>query len=80
MITARILVAKKLLSRTRGEDDHRVIIVRVTNAGRKLLHAIDAEVKAHVDYFARILRPREREAALSILMFYVGASMSMRGK
>jgi DNA-binding MarR family transcriptional regulator len=73
---ARTLAAKKLLTRTRGETDQRVIIVSVTEAGRKLLHAIDAEVKVHVDYFTRALSPRERESALSILMFYVGVSMS----
>jgi hypothetical protein len=53
-----------------------VIIINVTPAGRKLLRAIDARVKTHVDDFARTLNPREREAALSILMFYVGASLS----
>ena len=74
-----MLVAKKLLSRTRAQHDQRVIIVRVTDAGRKLLHAIDAEVKVHVDYFAAST-PKEREAALSILMFYVGTSMSTHGE
>jgi len=73
---ARSLVAKKLLSRTRGQHDQRVIIVSVTPSGRELLRTIDAEVKVHVDDFASTLSPREREAALSILMFYVGTSLS----
>jgi DNA-binding MarR family transcriptional regulator len=72
----RTLSEKKLVSRTRGQTDARAIMVGVTETGRKLLHAIDAEVKVHVDYFTRVLTPKERESALSILMFYVGASMS----
>jgi DNA-binding MarR family transcriptional regulator len=70
------LAAKQLVSRARGKSDQRVTIVSVTESGRKLLHAIDAAVKVHVDYFAQTLSPKEREAALSILMFYVGATLS----
>jgi DNA-binding MarR family transcriptional regulator len=72
----RTLAERKLVSRTRGQTDQRAILVRVTESGRKLLHAIDDEVKVHVDYFTRGLTPKERESALSILMFYVGASMA----
>jgi DNA-binding MarR family transcriptional regulator len=72
----RTLSERKLITRTRNEEDQRVIVVEVTDAGRELLHAIDTEVKAHVDYFTRTLTAKDRESALSILMFYVGASMS----
>ena len=36
---------------------------------------IDENVKFHVDYFAGQLSVEERESALSILMFYVGAKI-----
>jgi DNA-binding MarR family transcriptional regulator len=77
---ARTLSKRKLITRTRNDDDQRVIVVRVTEAGRELLHAIDAEVKVHVDYFTRTLTAKDRESALSILMFYVGVSMSTARK
>ncbi len=76
----RTLSERKLISRTRGEVDQRVIVVEATLAGRQLLHSIDVEVKVHVDYFTRGLTSKDRESALSILMFYVGASMSTAGE
>ncbi|HEY7296305.1 MAG TPA: hypothetical protein VH684_00095 [Xanthobacteraceae bacterium] len=47
---ALAFVAKKLMSRARGKSDQRVIIISVTQAGRKLLQAIDAAVKIHVEH------------------------------
>jgi len=47
----------------------------VTRKGQELLHRIDEQVQIHVDYFTRSLTPAETEAALSILMFYVGVSL-----
>lgn len=76
----RGLTERKLISRARDDVDQRVIVVRVTDAGRQLLHAIDTEVKVHVDYFTRSLTLRDQEGALSILMFYVGASISPAGE
>jgi len=73
---SRVLETKQLVSRARGKSDQRVTIVSLTETGQKLLQAIDAAVKVHVDYFARTLSLKQREAALSILMFYVGAILS----
>ena len=41
----------------------------------KVMDAIDENVKFHVDYFVGQLTQEERESALSILMFYVGAKL-----
>lgn len=71
----RTLVEKGLADRSRDDQDQRVTFVGVTDAGKELLHSIDEKVKFHVDYFAEQLTPSERESALSILMFYVGAKL-----
>jgi DNA-binding MarR family transcriptional regulator len=69
----RTLVEKDLATRRRDDQDQRVAYVAVTESGKELLHSIDENVQFHVDYFAGQLTPDERESALSILMFYVGA-------
>lgn len=69
----RSLVEKGLASRRRDDQDQRVTYVAITDAGREVMDAIDERVKFHVDYFAGQLSGEERESALSILMFYVGA-------
>src|SRR5262249_11512996 len=61
--------------RERDKSDNRVIWVKVTKAGRALLHMIDEQVQIHVDYFTANLDPKQTEAALSVLMFYVGVSI-----
>ena len=71
----KLLVAKHYVTRERDKKDSRVAWVRVTKKGQDLLHRIDEQVQTHVDYFTRSLSPAETEAALSILMFYVGVSL-----
>ena len=71
----KLLVKKGHVTRERDKDDSRVAWVKVTPKGRALLHHIDEQVQAHVDYFTRGLPPAETEAALSILMFYAGVSL-----
>lgn len=71
----RTLVEKGLVTRRRDDQDQRVTYVAVTDAGKELLHSIDERVQFHVDYFSGQLTPSERESALSILMFYVGADL-----
>src|SRR5262245_48601208 len=71
----KMLVKKGCVTRERDRDDSRVAWVRVTGKGRALLHHIDEQVQAHVDYFTRGLPRKETEAALSILMFYAGVSL-----
>jgi len=70
----KLLVAKKLVTATRDKADNRVSWVKVTKAGRALLHAIDDQVQIHVDYFTGGLSAKETEAALSILLFYAGVT------
>ena len=71
----RILFDKELVSRRRDERDQRVTFVSITERGREVMDAIDENVKFHVDYFVGQLTVVERESALSILMFYVGAKI-----
>jgi DNA-binding MarR family transcriptional regulator len=71
----RILVEKELVVRRRHEADQRVTYVAISERGREVMDAIDENVKFHVDYFVGQLTVEERESALSILMFYVGAKI-----
>ncbi|MDB5532329.1 MAG: regulatory protein MarR [Hyphomicrobiales bacterium] len=71
----KILSTKGLIKRTRAGSDIRAVQLTVTPNGIELLHQIDSSVKIHVDYFAVQLSPAQREAAVSILMFYVGLSL-----
>lgn len=79
------LVEKKYLARARSTEDQRAALLSITKEGRRLLHEIDEEVQLHTDYFNLQLAPQQREAALSILLFYVGisletpATVSLRG-
>ena len=52
----------------------RLAFEREPEAGKALLHAIDEQVQAHVDYFTRSLTGKQTEAALSVLLFYAGVS------
>jgi DNA-binding MarR family transcriptional regulator len=74
------LVEKGYAARKRGTEDQRVAHITVTRAGRALLHRIDEQVQFHVDYFTGQLSQDQREAAISILMFYVGTSLGIPGK
>src|SRR5690606_40852614 len=71
----RMLVEKGLVARRRAEHDLRVTFVKITPHGREVMDAIDENVQFHVDYFVGQLSDEERESALSILMFYVGAKL-----
>ncbi len=70
-----LLVDKGYVARQRDKTDRRVTWVAVTRAGRTLLHRIDEKVQSHVDHFTRTLTLAQCEAAISILMFYVGISL-----
>jgi DNA-binding MarR family transcriptional regulator len=71
----RTLVEKEVVVRRRDDSDQRVTYVAITEEGRRVMDAIDENVKFHVDYFVGQLTQEERESALSILMFYVGAKL-----
>jgi DNA-binding MarR family transcriptional regulator len=72
----KTLVQKRYAVRRHSDEDHRAIWVEVTLAGKRMLHDLDSRVQIHVDYFNRQLAHDQREAALAILMFYVGVSLS----
>ncbi|MSP93821.1 MAG: MarR family transcriptional regulator [Alphaproteobacteria bacterium] len=76
----KMLDGKNYVARSRDKHDNRVIWVKITKSGRDLLHRIDEQVQIHVDYFTRGLTPHQTEAALSILMFYAGASLRQAPK
>ena len=63
------------VQRVRSARDQRSTLVAVTPKGRSLLHHIDEQVQAHVDYFTHQLSTQARETARSIMMFYIGASL-----
>jgi DNA-binding MarR family transcriptional regulator len=72
------LAAQGYISRARDKQDARVAWAKVTAKAKMLLQRIDAQVQTHVDYF-HAGRQRERtEAAVSVLMFYAGASLRPR--
>ena len=77
----KILLKKGYVLREPDKSDKRVTWVKVTKPGRDLLRRVDDRVQIDVDYFAHSLTAAETEAALSILMFYVGVSLRPnRGK
>jgi DNA-binding MarR family transcriptional regulator len=63
------------VARMRSATDQRAMLVSVTARGTRLLHRIDEQVHDHVDYFTRQLSQEAREAAISIMMFYIGVSL-----
>lgn len=71
----RALVEKELVVRLRDENDQRVTHVAISKTGQEVMDAIDENVKVHVDYFLGQVSVEQRESALSILMFYVGAKL-----
>jgi DNA-binding MarR family transcriptional regulator len=72
------LVAQGHIARARDKTDARVSWARITAKGKAMLHRIDEQVQTHVDYFNAGRSPSQTEAALSILMFYAGASLKKR--
>lgn len=71
----RMLGEKGLVIRKPDNKDKRIIHVSVTKYGTSVLNEIDEKVKFHVEYFSGQLSEEERESALSILTFYVGAKL-----
>lgn len=74
----KVLSEAGYASRRTDKDDKRVTWISVTKAGRDLIHRIDQQVQIHVDYFTHTLSAADREAAMSILMFYIGVSFRPR--
>lgn len=72
------LEERKLLVRHASDRDQRVTYAVVTPRGRDLLHRIDEQVHRHVDFFTQQLPQEAREAAISIMMFYIGVSLATR--
>jgi DNA-binding MarR family transcriptional regulator len=71
----KVLVEKRYAVRKFSEGDRRAISVEITESGKRMLDELDRRVQIHVEYFNRQLAPEQREAALAILMFYVGVSL-----
>jgi DNA-binding MarR family transcriptional regulator len=57
------------------KSDKRISWVSVTGKGQDLLRKIDERVNVHVEYFTGNIGSAETEAAVSILLFYAGASL-----
>ena len=72
------LEERQLLVRLASDRDQRVTDVVVTQQGKELLHRIDEQVHVHVDFFTQQLPQEAREAAISIMMFYIGISLTTR--
>lgn len=71
------LVGNGYLVRELLASDARATVLRLTDAGRELCNRIDADVRPHVDYFARQLSADERRIALSTVMFYIGTDAAV---
>jgi DNA-binding MarR family transcriptional regulator len=67
------LEARGLVVRTPAAEDRRIIRVGTTDAARTLLADIDRGVRRQVDYFQAGLADDDRDAALRIFAFYLGA-------
>jgi DNA-binding MarR family transcriptional regulator len=72
------LEERKLLVRLASDRDQRVTYVVMTPWGKGLLHRIDEQVHMHVDFSTQQLPQDAREAAISIMMFYIGISLTTR--
>ena len=68
------LAQKRYVERAADSGDNRVSWIKIAKRGRELLHRIDERVQAKVDRFTATLGEGQTEAALSILLFYAGAS------
>ena len=66
---------KRYAVRRRSDLDRRATWIEITETGKRILHELDERVQIHVDYFNRQLTQDQREAALAILMFYVGVTL-----
>jgi DNA-binding MarR family transcriptional regulator len=71
----KALVEKRYAIRRHTDDDRRATWIEVTESGKRMLHELDERVQIHVAYFNRQLTQDQREAALAILMFYVGVTL-----
>ena len=75
----KALIEKGCVKAEADKSDKRVSWIGVTRKGQSLLRRIDEEVHVHVEYFLAKLEPAETEAAVSILLFYAGASLRPDG-
>jgi DNA-binding MarR family transcriptional regulator len=69
------LIGKGLLKAEPDTSDKRVSWISVTKKGQGVLRRIDEKVHTHVETFLGKRAPEETEAAVSILLFYAGASL-----
>ena len=71
----RRLESKQYVSRRPSTTDRRVIEVHMEDPGREVIHAIDAAVRVHVEYFQTQLPLASKHTALHIMAFYVGLDL-----
>lgn len=69
---AGMLVERGYAERIPCDEDLRSNFIGITDEGAELLCAIDDTVRVHVEYFTQQLSESEREAAIYIMMFYIG--------
>lgn len=72
----RSLLSKGLATRNRGDVDQRETLIRVSKSGIKVLIEIDESVQADVERFTKTLSTEQKELAVSVLLFYVGSTLS----
>lgn len=72
----RQLAVRELATRESSDEDRRVSLARPTAEGRDLIRRIDEGVHVQVAYLQTTLSPEERAAALGVLAFYVGATLT----
>jgi DNA-binding MarR family transcriptional regulator len=75
----KALIGKELVLARASTRDQRVIHLRASAKGERILAEIDEDVRVHVDFFTRGLSHRQKAAALSIFAFYVGTTIEIHG-
>jgi DNA-binding MarR family transcriptional regulator len=71
------LSQKGLVLSSPSLEDQRVTHLKASAKGEALLIEIDADVREHVNFFARQLTHGQKAAALSIFAFYVGTNIEI---
>jgi DNA-binding MarR family transcriptional regulator len=69
------LLAKGLVRRRKDPTDKRSTWMQITAAGKNFLCGVDDQVQIHVDYFTQTIPALDRQAAISILLFFAGLSL-----
>jgi DNA-binding MarR family transcriptional regulator len=72
--TVDTLEDRQMLTRTKSAEDGRLVLVRITNQGRKLQNSAVGHVRGHIGDLFQAMPPQDREALVHGLESLVRAS------